>query len=169
MDDEPAAVAATERTEVTVPDHAVDGTHTIIVSLRNNDHSALVPPSRTTVEVTVSGGAPRPAVSWTADNVTALQAGDTITLQIEVENFTLDAGRAGDENQSGVGHYHVYWDDASGEDFIAMGAEPSLRLQVPEDATDGSHKITVSLRNNDHSSLVPSAESEDWVLVYRLD
>lgn len=166
---EPAAVAAGARAEVTVPADAVDGKHELIVSLRNNDHTPLEPPTQTGTAVTVSGGAARPAVSWTADNVTALQAGDTITLTIEVENFTLDGNAIGGANADGVGHYHVYWDGASGDDYLAMGADAAIEVQVPEDATDGSHKVTVSLRNNDHSPLSPPVEAEDWVLVYRLD
>jgi hypothetical protein len=112
--------------------------------------------------------APFPSVNFTASNTTALEPGGSVTLTVTVENFVLDGDRIGGENETGVGHYRVYWDDADGDDHLGASAEPELTVTVPATTTDGSHRLRVMLVNNDGTPLDPPVEEGVWVIVYRI-
>lgn len=109
-----------------------------------------------------------PQVSVTADKTHAVQPGDEITLTVAVTDFTLDAAKIGASNEPGVGHYHVYLDDASGDDYLGVSGDASVKINVPDDITDGSHDIRVVLHNNDHSPVDPPASGSVLLIVYRL-
>ena len=112
-----------------------------------------------------AGGA---AVSVKADKTHAVQPGDEITLTIEVTGFRLAPGSIGGENEAGAGHYRVYLDDASGDDYLAVGAEGSAKVVIPADISDGSHDLRVVLHGNDRQPLEPAAEGSVLLIVYRL-
>lgn len=107
-------------------------------------------------------------VSVTADKTHAVQPGDEITLTIAVAGFRLSPESVGGTNQEGVGHYRVYLDDASGEDYIAAGAQPTTKVTIPQDINDGSHDLRVVLHNNDKSPLEPRVDGSVLLIVYRL-
>ena len=109
-----------------------------------------------------------PTVKVSADKTHAVQPGDEITLTIEVSGFTLDSTKKDQANEEGIGHYRVYLDDASGSDYLIVGADSTTKVTVPEDITDGSHDLRVVLHNNDQTPLEPAAEGSVLLIVYRL-
>lgn len=107
-------------------------------------------------------------VSVKADKTHAVQPNDEITLTITVTKFHLAPESMGSANQQGVGHYRVYLDDASGENYLASGGEPTAKVTIPADISDGSHDLRVVLHNNDKSPLEPVVEGSVLLIVYRL-
>ena len=107
-------------------------------------------------------------VSVTADKTYAVQPNDEITLTISVTDFRLAPDSVGAANQDGAGHYRVYLDDASGDDYLAVGAETTLKVAIPADINDGSHDLWVVLQNNDKSPLQPAVRGSVLLIVYRL-
>ena len=107
-------------------------------------------------------------VSVTADKTYAVQPNDEITLTISVTDFRLASDSIGAANQDGVGHYRVYLDDASGDDYLAVGAEITAKVTIPADINDGSHDLWVVLQNNDKSPLQPAVRGSVLLIVYRL-
>lgn len=115
--------------------------------------------------VAASGGA---TLSVKADKTHAVQPNDEITLTISVTDFRLAPDSIGAANEDGVGHYRVYLDSASGDDFLVAGAEPTTKVTIPGDISDGSHDLRVVLFNNDKSPLDPAIEGSVLLIVYRL-
>ena len=118
-----------------------------------------------TASVAAGGGA---SVSVKADKTHAVQPNDVITLTISVTDFRLAADSIGAANQDGAGHYRVYVDDASGDNYLAVGAEPVAKVTIPADISDGSHDLRVVLHNNDKSPLQPAVQASALLIVYRL-
>jgi hypothetical protein len=112
-----------------------------------------------------TGGA---TLSVKADKSHAVQPKDEITLTISVTDFRLAPDSIGTANQAGVGHYRIYLDDASGDDYLAIGAESIAKVTVPADINDGSHDLRVVLHNNDKSPLQPAVQGSVLLIVYRL-
>ena len=54
----------------------------------------------------------------------------------------------------GNGHFHVYLDGATGSDYLIATHVPNPMVQIPATTTAGAHRLTVSLRNDDHSEIV---------------
>jgi hypothetical protein len=99
------------------------------------------------------------AASVTATpSATTVAPGGTLTLTISVQNFTLEAP-AGQPNQAGHGHYHVYLDDAEGTDYLVADASTTVDVTIPPATADGAHTLKVELYNNDHSEI--TGEPED--------
>lgn len=111
------------------------------------------------------GGA---ALSVKADKTHAVQPNDEITLTISVTDFQLARESIGAANQDGVGHYRIYLDSASGDNYLAAGAESIAKVTIPTDISDGSHDLRVVLQNNDKSPLEPPVEGSVLLIVYRL-
>jgi hypothetical protein len=109
-----------------------------------------------------------PTLIVKADKTHAVQPKDEITLTISTTEFELDSSKIGQANESGVGHYRVYLDGASGEDYLAAGADTTTKVTVPEDITDGSHDLRVVLHGNDARPLSPPVQAEVLLIVYRL-
>lgn len=109
-----------------------------------------------------------PKISFSADKTHAVQPGDDVTLTVTVSDFTLDADKLNQANESGVGHFRVYLDDATGDDYLAVSGNPKTIVKIPDDITDGSHEVRVALHNNDQSPLDPPVEAKVWIIVYRL-
>jgi ABC-type enterochelin transport system substrate-binding protein len=117
---------------------------------------------------TTAAAAAGAGVSVKADKTHAVQPNDEITLTISVMDFRLAPDSIGAANQDGVGHYRVYLDDASGDDYIAVGAESTTKVTIPADITDGSHDLRIVLHNNDKSPLQPAVQGSVLLIVYRL-
>ncbi len=107
-------------------------------------------------------------VSVKADKSHAVQPYDEITLTMSSTDFRLAPDSIGAANQDGVGHYRVYLDDASGDDYLALGAEATAKISIPADINDGSHDLRVVLHNNDKSPLQPAVQGSVLLIVYRL-
>ena len=107
-------------------------------------------------------------LSVKADKTHAVQPGDEITLTISVTDFRLAPDSIGAANEKGAGHYRVYLDDASGDGYLAVGAEAVGKVTIPDDISDGSHDLRVVLHNNDKSPLEPPVEGSVLLIVYRL-
>lgn len=119
-------------------------------------------------ETTSTNVADGPEVSVSADKIHAVQPGDEITLTITVNKFTLDASKIGKPNEANVGHYRVFLDDASGNNFLADSTSGTVKVKIPDKITDGSHQLRVVLHNNDRSPVTPAAQGDVWLIVYRL-
>lgn len=109
-----------------------------------------------------------PALEVSADKTHAVQPGDEITVTVSVTDFELDSGAVGSPAAPGRGHYRVYLDDASGDDFLAAGAGATAKVTIPEEITDGSHDLRVKLYNNDETPFEPATEASVLLIVYRL-
>lgn len=118
-----------------------------------------------TQPVASAGGA---ALSVKADKTHAVQPNDEITLTISVTDFKLAPDGIGAANQDGTGHYRIYLDSASGENYLAAGADATTKVTIPADISDGSHDLRVVLHNNDKSPLEPAVEGSVLLIVYRL-
>lgn len=138
---------------VTVPMGTAAGMHSLRISLRNNDHSALTPPVETVLPIMVANStAPMVVIESPADNATA-RAGGTVAMRVRVANFTLRpyAGQSG--MTAGVGHYHVYLDDNTGGDYLIAESTTTPTVTIPAGTAAGAHRLTVSLRYDDHSEV----------------
>jgi len=107
-------------------------------------------------------------LSVKADKTHAVQPNDEVTLTISVTDFRLAVDSIGGANQDGVGHYRVYLDGASGDDYLAVGGAPVAKVTIPADVNDGSHDLRVVLHNNDKSPLQPAVEGSVLLIIYRL-
>ncbi len=134
----------------------------------NGDRGRQAPSEPTADRATAAPGADGPRVNLRSDKTHAVQPGDELTLTIEVSGYTLDPNQIGAENEPGVGHYRVYLDDASGDEYLAVAAEPTLKVKLPASVTDGSHDLRVVLFENDGTPLAPPAEGSVLLIVYRL-
>jgi uncharacterized Zn-finger protein len=146
-----------ERPRVVIPNGTSLGAHTLRVSLRNNDHTPLSPPVQVTVPfMAVMNTAPSVTITSPADMATVM-AGANLTLALSFMNFTSRDFMG----QTGVtppnGHYHVYLDGATGSDYLIATHVPNPMVAIPAATTAGPHRLTVSLRNDDHSEIVGSA------------
>ena len=138
---------------------------TLLVSCGNEGEDAQAPEKKQdSAEATATG----PTVKVSADKTHAVQPGDEITLTIEVSGFKLDPAKIDQANEDGVGYYRVYLDSASGQDYLAQGADNTMKVTIPETITDGSHDLRVVLHNNDNTPLDPAAEGSVLLIVYRL-
>ena len=108
------------------------------------------------------------ALRVAADKTHAVQPGDVITVSVTVTGFELDSERIGAANEAGVGHYRVYLDGATGDEYLAESAGSYTTIVLPQDTTDGTHDLRVVLHNNDRSVLVPAVEASVSLIVYRL-
>ena len=108
------------------------------------------------------------SVSVSADKTHAVQPLDEITLTVTTSGFTLSESAIGQPNESDTGHYRVYLDGASGDDYLLESAAAVSKVTVPESITDGSHDLRVVLYSNDRSQLVPTVETSVLLIVYRL-
>ncbi|MBK06567.1 MAG: hypothetical protein CL920_29465 [Deltaproteobacteria bacterium] len=150
-------VAADATTKFKLPGDISKGEHSLRISLRNNDHSALSPVAEAKVKINVVENT-SPKVTATIDK-TDVETDSDVTVDIKTQNFILDPASIGKANVSGSGHYHIYLDDKTGNDYLYAGANGKATFRIPADATEGAHKLRVSLRNNDHSELNPKAEA----------
>lgn len=140
----------------------------LLFGCSNNEDTAPVQESETTRSAE-SEDVAGPKVSVTADKTHAVQPGDEIVLTVTVTDFALEASKIGQANEPGVGHYHVYLDDATGDDYLGVSADVLTKVKIPEDITDGSHDVRVVLHNNDHTPVSPPAVGSVLLIVYRLD
>ena len=115
-----------------------------------------------------AGMAMAASVSVSADKTHAVQPLDEITLTVTTSGFTLSESAIGEPNEPDTGHYRVYLDSASGDDYLLESAAAVSKVTVPESITDGSHDLRVVLYSNDKNQLAPAVETSALLIVYRL-
>jgi hypothetical protein len=120
------------------------GAHTLILELRNNDHTALSPIVVDFTVFTVLANAPRVTITSPADPSTVNAS--SVEAELTVGNFTLDGSKVGQAPEAGTGHWHVLVDGA----YMGYGAD---LVALVSDLSEGPHIITIELHNNDHSAL----------------
>jgi hypothetical protein len=146
-----------ERPRVVIPNGTSVGPHMLRVSLRNNDHTPLSPAVEVRVPfMAVMNTAPSVTITSPADN-SMVMAGADVTMMLAFMNFTSRdfAGQMG--VMPPIGHFHVYLDGASGSDYLIATHVPNPVVRIPAATTAGPHRLTISLRNDDHSEIVGSA------------
>ena len=115
------------------------GTHTIRVTMNNNDHTEKGIEKSVTIKVT--GASPNFSVKTPAE-------GQTFDNFFEAElvpiNFSI--GTAGTANQLNQGHFHMFMD--GGDYIVVEGLKHRFSNLSP-----GLHTLRVTMNNNDHSSL----------------
>jgi hypothetical protein len=142
---------------VIIPPGTTLGAHTLRVSLRHYNHTAVGTAGADVtlpIMVTATTG---PAIQITspADNGTATQGG-TVSLMLSVSNVTLV--EPGGANNPAQGHYAVYLDSNSGSNTLTtVDTALMTNVTIPATTTPGPHRIRVSLRNNDSTPLGPEA------------
>lgn len=132
-----------------------------------NDDSAGTAPAPQ-VESSGAETATAASVSVSADKTHAVQPLDEITLTVTASEFTLNESAIGQPNEPDTGHYRVYLDSASGDDYLLESAAAVSKVTVPESITDGSHDLRVVLYSNDKNQLAPTVEASVLLIVYRL-
>jgi hypothetical protein len=85
-------------------------------------------------------------------------AGGTIKLTVNATNFSISQDNLGKTNQTGQGHYRVYLDNATGDDFLKETGIASTDIKLPDTITAGSHILSVVLYNNDRTALTPAVK-----------
>ena len=140
----------------------------MLVACSGEDDASKAKQADAATQSPAAAAAGTAGVSVTADKTYAVQPNDQITLTISVTDFRLAPDSIGAANQDGVGHYRVYLDDASGDDYLAVGAETTAKVTIPADINDGSHDLMVVLHNNDRSPLQPAVRGSVLLIVYRL-
>ena len=89
----------------------------------------------------------------------SMNAGDTITGDVETLNWTLTSHDHEDEGghdhgEGNAGHYHVYLDDLMTNPLSMPDVNP-FEIPMPVDATPGEHTLIIRLQNADHTILEP--------------
>ena len=141
----------------TLPAETTPGGHKLIVQLVQNDGSPVTPPI--TKELSFEVLAPVPTLSLALD-IDEVEAGETLTLTVDANNFELSQANIGGANKSGQGHYKVYLDKiADNRPLIASAIRYQL-LTVPKETTGGTHKFIVQLVNNDGTPRTPAVTGE---------
>ncbi|HLF06875.1 MAG TPA: hypothetical protein VI893_06880, partial [Thermoplasmata archaeon] len=128
------------------------GTHAVRFQLHENNHSARDP----LVWDTVSMHVYPPGVRITSPANGTKLATNSTSVTYAASNFTLNASAIGKAWSPGEGHVHIMVDG------VDTGMSASTTITV-KDLADGIRKITVELRNNDHTPLQPIVAHSIWV------
>jgi hypothetical protein len=135
----------------------------------DDDTSSTAASSATSTSADASGA----SVSFTepADGATT---GDTVTAEVDVQGFEIDAKEVGMANEEGHGHLHFSLDEGkydypkysgpNGELAEQLGVEgmysPSTEPAITySNLPAGEHTLEVYLANNDHSDTGVEAET----------
>ncbi|MBI2830057.1 MAG: DUF4399 domain-containing protein, partial [Chloroflexi bacterium] len=152
------------------------GSHTFGVQLVNNNHTPLSPPVTAKVTVTVAagagggGGTAAPSVKIISPMDGASVSPGSVTVSIEVSNFTLVA--LGGANVLGEGHLHYYMDveipTTAGQPAVtASGTYKAVNATSAtwENVAAGTHTFGVQLVNNSHTPLSPPVTAKITITI----
>ena len=84
-----------------------------------------------------------------------------VALRDSGEQLPVEVLCTGHPNVYGQGHYRVYLDNQTGDNFLLASADAQGLVTLPADMTLGPHTIRVALHNNDGSEL--GVETEIWL------
>lgn len=135
--------------DVPIPASATPGTHELHVVLMHDDHTPIDGAAHGVVEVDVAA---TPCIAPSMADTTTVPGG-TISVNVEVGNFTLEA--PGGAPAEGHGHYHLAFDGDS--ETLATGYSTSILAEIPSTATPGEHALHLMLMNNDHTPVADAA------------
>ena len=150
------AAGANPQTQVLIPIATKPGPHKLRVVLFNNDHSLYSPATEGSANFTVIDTKPKVIVKISNPKV---KSGEKAKLTVTVLNFKLDANKMGKPKIKGEGHYHVYLDNNTGGNYLAVGASKTIEVLIPLTASPGKHTLRVTLMQNDHSPVQPAVQS----------
>ena len=118
------------------------------MSLRNNNHSAL----GSEAEVTITCGTSALEILSPEMDSNVVPGGD-VALTLLFEEFQLAEPGSQANNFVGIGHYRVYLDGATGEDYLVAFAQDTVTVTLPAGLFVGTHTLRISLRQNDGTAL----------------
>ncbi|MBI4295754.1 MAG: DUF4399 domain-containing protein [Chloroflexi bacterium] len=149
------------------------GSHTFGVQLVNSNHTPLGPPvtAKVTVSVAAGGaGATTPGVTIVSPIAGASVSPGSVTITVQVANFTLVA--LGGANAPGEGHLHYYMDveipTAAGQPAVtAAGTYKAVNATSVtwDNVAVGTHTFGVQLVNSNHTPLSPPVTAKVTVTV----
>jgi hypothetical protein len=134
----------------------------------DDDNGSASAPAATATQASGAGGA---TVSF-IEPLDGGTTGDTVTAEVELRGFQIDAAGVGGAKEEGAGHLHFSMDDGRYDTPKYSGANGKLAVQLGVDgqyspATEpaitytglppGEHTLEVDLVNNDHSETGTSA------------
>jgi hypothetical protein len=134
----------------------------------DDDSGSASAPAATTTEADSSSSA---SVSF-VEPMDGATTGDTVTANVELEGFQIDAADVGKANKAGAGHLHFSLDEGKFDTPKYSGANGKLAVQLGVDGMyspataptitysglpPGEHTLEVDLVNNDHSETGTSA------------
>ena len=127
------------------------GAHTLRAMMNNNDHSALG--EEKTVSFTVETTKPGFFVK------APVVDGNTAVFEIETWNFTI--GEVEGANAENKGHFHYFVDDGEYNPLAATTFTLS-------DLSAGTHKVRVTLQNNDHSNYLINEKTVEQTVEFEV-
>jgi hypothetical protein len=136
--------------------HIAAGEHKIAVELHNDDHSVLAGAARSEITVNfandmhyAAGTGPTGIHFVGLTDGAGIYPNPRLYVQVKVDTFKLDGTSIGTDNQTGIGHWHLYVDGQY------AGLSDTSVFSVPNDVypalSAGPHKLRVELHNNKHS------------------
>lgn len=152
---------AEEVLDMWMPTNLSAGEHRLRIELMNHDHSPVFPPI--TDEITFEVTENVCIATWVDEYEP--RRGDTITVFVQVGNFTLREPGQGVPNEAGQGHYHVYLDQSFGPGDLAMSGSESVDVRIPDMTLPGPHELRVVLVGNDHMPISPPTVSVMDIIV----
>lgn len=91
--------------------------------------------------------------------------GGKVKIEVRTTNFSLSQDFLGKANKTGQGHYRVYLDNTSGNDFLVESGASSVEIELPKDINAGNHVLKVVLYNNDKTLLTPEVKETKTFLI----
>lgn len=104
--------------------------------------------------LTACGGGTPPTLIVTADKTEA-SPGGTVTLTVAATGFKFADPASGASTDGSVGYFRIYLDEKTGDDFLAEGFTTPYELKLPDDITEGDHKVRVILMKSDKTTFSP--------------
>ena len=141
-----------------LPEGVPSGQHELRFSLREKS-GAPVGFDRV-VDVFVGAGPPGVAILSPFAGQ-PVHPGTVLLFAVQASNYLLKSFVPDTPNVYGQGHYRVYLDNQTGDNFLLASANTQGLVTLPEDMTLGPHTIRVALHNNDGSEL--GVETEIWL------
>jgi hypothetical protein len=87
----------------------------------------------------------------------SIQIGSSFLTQVAVTNFEwVTPGSA--PNAPNQGHWHIYLNPDLQNYLLAASADQAM-VTIPRSATPGMQTLTVNLRNNDHTLVMPLVQA----------
>jgi plastocyanin len=140
---------------LTLPANFALGDIMLRVALVRSDDTALFPAVETSLKLTVQKPPPTVLVETRGKDV---NAGDLLTLVVEVVSFKLFPVNSRPTNKPGQGHYQVFIDKVEAKNRLASSASRYVNMLIPREATAGKHTLYVVLVNNDGSPMTPTIQ-----------
>ncbi len=144
-----------------MPTTTTDTNNSNVTVVPVDDTNTAADTTNTTADQNVDDATIETEPSTSTITITSPADGDTVTpnfdVTVAIANFELAPDAVESENEAGHGHYHLWVDG----EYYAAGVAESVAVT---DLSEGEHEIQVSLQENDHSDLSPSAKSDPIIV-----